>query len=130
MQRVLVIADSKFFRKVLTTRVEELGMAVDTAEDFAELQQRVEGYEQGTYFLALCDLNIPGAQDSEAVELLARLGIPTIVFTGSFDDAVRQKILKMRVIDYVVNSSPKSIDCLVRTIVGLRFNGQVKIMVV
>ena len=79
---------------------------------------------------AIVDLHLPDCAEDEIVDLMAAHGIPTIVFTGSFDPALRQRILDKNVFDYVLKDTPDAIDAVVRSVDRVCRNGDVAVLVV
>lgn len=66
--------------------------------------------EDEEFFVAVLDLNLPDAPDGEVVDLVLEKRIPAIILTGSFDEAMREKILDKHVVDYILKDSPRSLD--------------------
>lgn len=72
--------------------------------------------------VALCDLNLPGCKTGEAVRLLRKKRITTVVLTGTYRDDMRSDMLELMVADYVVKDRPSSIDYAVATVSRLAKN--------
>ena len=127
---ILIVEDSKFFNNLVRkTITERIGVDIETALSFAETRQIVESGKY-TFDLALVDIVLPDAPEGEAIDWLMERGIPCIVFTGSFSEAQRERLLAQNVIDYVVKDTPSSLDYLVRLVDRLLLNRGVKVLVV
>ena len=99
------------------------------ARDFAEAQHAIKKYN-GEFFLALLDLNLPGATGDEIVALATENDIPSVVFTGSFSDELRERIFQMGAIDYLNKDTPHSLNYVIQLVRRLRNNTLWKALVV
>src|SRR5512143_1418703 len=104
-QHVLIVEDARMFSKVLQNRLEEHGFSVIVAESLAAAQQQIGGHRD-LFFIALLDLNLPDAPNGEIVDYVTACGIPCIVFTGYFDDELREQMIQKKVVDYVTKEDP------------------------
>jgi len=130
LDKVLIVEDSKFFRKLLQHAVEHrTGLAPVVASSLAEARQLLEGNED-KYLLSLLDLNLPDSSRCEIVDYVSAKNIPAIVFTGEFDEALREDVLAKNVIDYVVKANRSSLDQVVSQISRFRKNRDVTVLVV
>jgi signal transduction histidine kinase len=103
---VLVVEDSRFFASVLRKGVEErLGRRMIHAATRADLKKLLD-IASNDYVAALVDLNLPDAPDGEAVDDIVKRGIPVIVFTGTFNDEIRDQMLAKNVVDYITKDNP------------------------
>lgn len=127
---ILVVEDSRLFAQILKTRIEEGGVfRVECAGSFGEAETLISGL-QGRFFLALLDLNLPDVPVGQIVPLVLSHNIPCIVFTGEFDDKMREDILAYGIIDYVFKESSSSIDYVISLIRRLHLNRTTKVLVV
>jgi len=127
---ILLVEDAKFFRSVIKSQIEkQLDYRVTCAETYAEACAIIE--EKGDqFFLALLDLNLPDAPDGEIVEYVIKNSIPSIVFSGQFNEELRDHIMQQNIIDYVVKDSPASIEYVISTVKRLHNNQFVKVLLV
>lgn len=130
MANILLVEDAKFFRSVLTSQIEgKLGHQVTPVENYkdavAELTSGNTEYE-----LALLDLNLPDAPDGEIVDMVSGKDIPSIIFSGSFLEEIRDQLEKQHVIDYIVKDSPASLNYVLNTIDRFFKNKVCKVLVV
>ncbi len=130
MAKLLLIEDSKMFSNLIKNRVEsDLNIPVVVASTLAEGKKQI--MDQGDeFFLALLDLNLPDASGDEVVRFVRGEGIPSVVFTASFDENLRETILAMDVIDYVTKDNPSSVDYVVSLVQRIRNNASEKALVV
>ncbi|MEN5083205.1 diguanylate cyclase [Bosea sp. TWI1241] len=128
--KLLVVEDSKTYSLALCRRLEaEIGLPLVTCRSLNELHAAVTE-NRAAYTLAVVDLNLPDAPSGEAIDFTVQRGIPTIVHTGSFDIATRNRIMQRDVIDYVPKDSEFALETLVTAIKRALSNRQVRILVV
>jgi len=65
--------------------------------------------------VCLSDMNLPDAPNGEAISALLKQHITTIVVTGTYDEAVRKAMFKLKVADYVLKDGISSIRYAVQT---------------
>lgn len=129
-RKILVVEDSKTFSMALRHFLDgEVGLSVTTCGSFNELMEHV-GQDASEYSIAVVDLNLPDAPNGEALDFTIARGIPTIVFTGSFDVETRNRIMARDVIDYVVKDSELAIPSIVNAVKRALANRQTRILVV
>ena len=130
MEKILLVEDSKVFQRAICERIEACcPFKVDTAASFAEARELVENASL-PYFVALLDLTLPDSAKGEVVAYALENNIPSIVFTGTFDNAVREDLMQKGVLDYIAKESPASIDLLAETVQRLYRNVTTKVLVV
>jgi diguanylate cyclase (GGDEF)-like protein len=111
MEKVLVVEDTQFFASIIRQRLEsELNLDVTCVYSMAEAVKYAENTDDD--YLALLDLTLPDSLDGEVVNYFTERKVPSIVFTGSYDEKMRDKILQLGAIDYVLKDSPASFDYL------------------
>lgn len=130
METILVVEDSKVFARILSASIKvSTSFDVVTVESYAELVQLLENKQQ-TFFACLLDLNLPDAPNGEVVDYALSKGIPSIVFTSTFDDNLRDNLLSKGIVDYVVKESPANIEYIISLIKQLKRNASIKALVV
>lgn len=130
MERILIVEDSHTFSALLTRRVKEaFDCEVVTA---ASYEEAVDVFESGNaeFLAALLDVNLPDAPNGEVVGLVAQKGIPSIVFTGELDDALREAIWSKRIADYVFKDRIESVDYIIELVRSIRTNKDIFILAV
>ena len=129
MAKILVVEDTKFFQLILTQKFALAGFEVVSAGTLADTRKALDT-ESDDLFLGIFDLTLPDAREGEAIELALARGLPVVVFTANFSEDTRDRILSLRVIDYVIKEDPSSLDYVVNLVGRLWHNRQVKALVV
>ncbi len=130
MMKVLVVEDSKFFASVIRKAIEErLGYPIILAASRAEAKAALKEHE-GKFFAALVDLHLPDSNEGEVIDDVAAYKIPAIVFTGSFNDELRELVLSKNVVDYVTKSNPGNMDHVLSMLRRLATNATIRVLVV
>ncbi|MET0290473.1 MAG: diguanylate cyclase [Pseudoxanthomonas sp.] len=128
-QRVLVVENSRAFTGMLREAIEtRLEIPVTVASSLAEAQRAIE--QDGPWFLALTGLTVSDGDADTIVSFFAEQSIPTVVVSGFYDEKLRQRILGQHVIDYVLKSTPDSVDYLVWLVRRLERNRHIAALVV
>jgi diguanylate cyclase (GGDEF)-like protein len=129
-RRVLVVEDSKTFAIALRQMIEaETGLKVTSCACLKDLSAAILKDQEG-YAIAVVDLNLPDAPDGEALDWTVSHGIPTIVFTGTFDAATRARIMEREVFDYVLKDTEFALGNLVGSVKRALTNRETRILVV
>jgi diguanylate cyclase (GGDEF)-like protein len=129
-RRVLVVEDSKTFSIALRQMIEaETGLKVTSCGCLKDLSNAILRDQEG-YAIAVVDLNLPDAPDGEALDWTVSHGIPSIVFTGTFDAATRARIMEREVFDYVLKDSEFALGNLVSSVKRALTNKETRILVV
>ena len=109
MSKVLLIEDSHFFANVVQKELQvKVGADVSVARTLTEAKTLVGG-DHG-FDMALVDLSLPDASDSDVAEFVCDHGIPAVVFSGTLTKDMRKKLFGMGVIDSVPKQSPSSLE--------------------
>ncbi len=126
---ILLVEDSKSIQSAMITALESsFDVNVIVAETFAQAASVLDGNEVRPS-LAILDLALPDAMNGEVVEHALRLGVPSLVFTSTFDDALRRDLLSRGVLDYVVKGG-RAVEEVVHLVGRLQANTACKILVV
>jgi len=130
-RKILLVEDSKTYATALAARLlSNYGIEVDCCSSMEELRIALSAAGAEDYGLAVADLNQPGGPHGEALDLLISNRIPPVVFTGSFNDDVRQSVLAKPVPDFVLKDGPEALDNVVSSVVRLLSNRQMRVLVV
>src|SRR6478735_6298105 len=90
-QWVLLVEDSRMFSAVLCHRLHaELGLNVKPCSSLRMLKETIV-QSPNDYMMAIVDLNLPDAPYGEALDCTIEAGVPTIVFTATFDLPTRNR---------------------------------------
>ncbi|KXG86532.1 response regulator [Agrobacterium bohemicum] len=128
--RILLAEDSNVFTQMIGSRLKELlGLSVEVCRNFEELQ---ECYERSSeeVTLAISNINLPGAENGEALEYLVDLSIPTIVFTSTFHEDTREKLLTKEVVDYILKDNVFAVDMLTESVCRFLTNHRHHVLIV
>jgi PleD family two-component response regulator len=128
--RILLAEDSNVFTSMIGTRLKELfDIEVEICRNFEELQL---AYDQSSepVTLAISNINLPGAENGEALEYLIDLSIPTIIFTGTFHEATRDKLLAKDVVDYILKDNVFAVEMLAESVCRFLTNHRHHVLIV
>ncbi|MDO9418737.1 response regulator [Pararhizobium sp.] len=128
--RIVLAEDSNLFAAMVSKRLKELlDIDVIVCRDYEDLQFSVEN---ATFpaTLAISNVNLPGAENGEALNYLVDMSIPTIVFTGTFQENTRAQILAKDIVDYVIKDSVFAVDMLAEAVCRFLTNQQHHVLIV
>ena len=127
--KILIVEDNKALAKLIAKKMEDkVEMDIDVAHTMAEAQAFLNNSKD--YFIALLDLNLPDAPNGEIVDYVISKDLPSIVLTGSIDDATRESFIHKDIVDYVYKGNMDDINYIFQIINRLSKNRQYKVMVV
>ena len=126
--KILIVEDNKALARLIAKKMEDkVEMEIDLAYTMAEAQAFLS--DPKGYFIALLDLNLPDAPNGEIVDYVISKGLPSIVLTGSMDDATRESFIHKDIVDYVYKGNMDDINYIFKIINRLSKNRQYKVMV-
>ncbi|MCP5103829.1 MAG: diguanylate cyclase [bacterium] len=130
MNRVLIVEDSVMISEAIRREIfARLNFDCDVALSFKDAKEKI-GQSGEEYFIAILDLNLPDAPEGEIVDYVLAQNIPSIVFTGTFNDEIREKLTAENILDYVLKEGPQAVDYLVRVVYRIYKNQFINVMVV
>lgn len=130
MKKFLLVEDSPIVVKIIRHVCKSNpALQYDTASTFEATKQLIEQNGADHYLVAVIDLNLPDAPDGEVVDYTISKKMPTIVLTGNYDDEKREQMLEKKIVDYVVKESRFSYEYVIKLILRLEKNKQIKILV-
>ncbi|MGO4438174.1 response regulator [Rhizobium sp. RAF56] len=128
--RILLAEDSNLFTSMIRTKLKELfGIEVEICRTFEDLQIAYDQSDEPIK-LAISNINLPGAENGEALQYLVDLSIPTIVFTGTFHEAMRDQLLAKDVVDYILKDNVFAVDMLAESICRFLTNHRHHVLIV
>ena len=128
--KALVVEDSRFYQQLIRKGLEErLGFEVVAAQTLAEASAILTA-QSSEILVALLDLHLPDAPHGEVVDEVARYKIPSIVFTASFSDEIREFVLSRHAVDYVPKDGPGNLDTVFDLVRRISRNTADRILVV
>ncbi|ACL05447.1 response regulator receiver modulated diguanylate cyclase [Desulfatibacillum aliphaticivorans] len=130
MKKVLLVEDSPLFGDTVKAAIEdEFECQVMWAQTMADAQALLEKHN-GDFCVSVLDYNLPDASDGEILDCVLAWNIPSIVFSGIFEDDARDFIWSKRVVDYVLKGGPESIEYLISLIRHIFHARETKVLVV
>jgi len=128
--RILLAEDSNVFTSMIHARLKELfDIEVEICRNFEELQLAYDKSSEPIK-LAISNINLPGAENGEALEYLIDLSIPTIVFTGTFQEGMRDALLAKDIVDYILKDNIFAVDLLAESICRFLTNHRHHVLIV
>lgn len=109
---VLIVEDSRAYRKYLGALLEKLGVELMLADCYQSAVQQLAQPEATHIICAVLDYCLPDAQDGEVVDLLLNHNIPSIVLTAHVNDDIRKRLLAKGILDYILKDSAASVAYL------------------
>lgn len=129
-QRIILAEDTNVFTQLVSTRLMDmLGVQVTVCRNFEELQEAYDSAD-GPIDLAISNINLPGAENGEALEYLIDLSVPTIVFTSTFHEATREKLIAKDVVDYIIKDNVFAVDMLTESVCRFLTNSRHHVLIV
>ena len=128
--RIVLAEDSNVFTSMIGTRMKELfGIDVEICRNFEELQLAYD-HSSEPVTLAISNINLPGAENGEALEYLVDLSIPTVVFTGTFHQETRDKLLAKDIVDYILKDNVFAVEMLAESVCRFLTNHRHHVLIV
>lgn len=127
---VLVVEDSRAVCSFVRMQIESLGsIKCHTAPDMASAKQALEA-DADSFYVAICDLNLPDAPNGEVVELVQSYGIPVIILTSSVDAQKREQLFSRQVADYIEKNHMAGVSSAVALVERMYANRDHSVLVV
>jgi diguanylate cyclase (GGDEF)-like protein len=128
-QRVLIVENSRSYAGMLAEAVEcGLHLPVTLARTMAEADGALA--EHADIFLVLSGLVLPDAAEEAIIERFSSTGLPVVVVSSKYDEALRDRVLGRSVVDYVIKSAPGHLDYLAWLVQRLDRNRRIAALVV
>jgi PleD family two-component response regulator len=128
--RIILAEDSNVFTSMIRTRLKELfNLDIEICRNFEELQLAYDKNSEPIR-LAISNINLPGAENGEALEYLVDLSIPTIVFTGTFQEGMRDALMAKDIVDYILKDNIFAVDLLAESICRFLTNHRHHVLIV
>jgi len=117
----LIIEDQKSMGLLLQSELQKLtSLPIYICQSLAETEALLA--KDIEIVACLSDLTLPDAARGEAVQLLQKHHVTTVVLTGSYSEETRQEMFHQKVADYVIKDGPSSIHYAVQTLYKLYKN--------
>jgi diguanylate cyclase (GGDEF)-like protein len=129
-RRVLVVENSHAVAQVVSLYItERCGLLTRVVHTLAQARATLGSEDAERWVAAVVNLELPDAAGEEIVRLTLSHDVPTIVLTGTFNEAMRRRILKHDVVDYCLMGKAGT-ESLLRTIERLQRAPTIKVLVV
>lgn len=128
-QRILLVENSRTYLGMLREAIEtRMHLPVEVAMSLHEANQQLEAHND--WFMVLTGLVLADGDRDTVLDFFVSRNLPTVVVSGVYDDALRERALQQQIIDYVLKSSPDNIDYLVWLVQRLERNRRIGALVV
>ncbi len=128
-QRILLLENSRAYTSMLREAIEQrVQLPISVATTLAEARELLS--RESDWFLALTGLVLADGDRDQVIDFFVEHRLPTIVVSGVYDEELRQRALQQQIIDYVLKSTPDSIDYLVWLVQRLERNRRISALVV
>lgn len=128
MYQVLVVEDSRAYQNYLSQQLQQAGFDVICADSLAQAKEVIASQPQ--LLCAVLDYCLPDAQDGEVIDYVLQHQQRVIVLTATFNETVRERVLKKGVVDYILKDSKASVSYLLPLVERLRKNHRHKALIV
>ena len=108
---------------------ELFGIKIEVCRNFEEMQ---EAYDLNSepITLAISNINLPGAENGEALNYLVDLSVPTIVFTSTFQEKTREGLMAKEIVDYIIKDNIFAVDMLAESVCRFLTNQRHHVLIV
>ena len=126
---ILLVEDSLFFGNLIKEELQSIGYEVCWVKTKAETICELEDQSK-IFFAALLDFNLPDAPYGETIDIVVKLGIPSLVITGDLNENVRKVVWSKKIADYVLKDDPQFLNYICLYLARFRRNKSTKVLVV
>jgi len=116
MKKILVVDDSQTILKLIELEIEKYNN-IDAyyAKDYKSAMRLIQAHK-GEFHAALLDLNLPDAPDGEVVKLANANKIPAVILSSTFNESLKNSVMKKDIVDFVLKGDPSSIKFAMKAI--------------
>jgi diguanylate cyclase (GGDEF)-like protein len=127
---VLLVENSAAVAQMVSLYIaERCGRPSVIVRTLAQARQALEAHDHESWYAAVVNLELPDAADGEdIVAWMLAQGLPTIVLTGTFNQAKRARILRHDIVDYCLKGKA-GLEELVKVIERLGRNPSTRVLV-
>jgi len=128
MANILLVDDSKFIQVLVKDALlKKLDVDISSAYTLEETKELVK---KEHFDMAIVDVNLPDAQNGEAIDIAIEHEIPTVVLTAGMNKVTKKIILKKDIVEYITKSDPQTIQYIATIVERVLNNRQTDVMVV
>jgi diguanylate cyclase (GGDEF)-like protein len=126
----LVVENSQAVAQMVAVHIaERLGRKAQLVRTLEQARAELRSRDREAWLAAVVNLELSDAADEEIVTLTLSHGLPTVVLTGTVNEAKRQRILRHDIVDYCFKGKA-GIEAMVRVLDRLQHNPSLQVMVV
>ena len=130
MKKILVVDDSKTILKLVELEIAKYdNINAYYAENYKSAMRLIREHK-GEFHAALLDLNLPDAPDGEVVKLVNANKIPAVILSATFNESLKNSVMKKDIVDFVLKDDPSSIKFAMKAIQRTIKNYDTHILVV
>lgn len=126
---VLIVDDSPLILSSLETELmrQTDKMTIIKAHSYKEVEYALD---HNDCVVAVVDVNLPDAPKGEAIDVIASVGIPVIVLTGSIDESNRDILVDKKIFEFVSKNDIDNIRYVAEQVKRLLNNHHTNILIV
>lgn len=128
MANVLLVDDSKFIQALVKDALLKK-LDVEISSSYT-LEQTKTLLKDEHFDLAIVDVNLPDAQNGEAIDTAIKNNIPVVVLTAGMNNITKEIILKKDIVEYITKSDPETIKYIATVVERVLNNMQTYVMIV
>lgn len=129
MDKVLIAQNDSSVGGLIEAKLRnEMGMAPHWVKTLGAARDALAS--SSNYDIALLDLELPDAQGTDIVDLVAKHKIPMLVFSKHYTREQRDTLMQKGVIDYVIKETPDSVNDLFASLCRVLLNRKRTVLVV
>lgn len=130
-KKILIVDDNKLILSILKEKFELANCQSEilTATTYKDGMNHILENKDNIH-AAIIDLNLPNVEQGEMAKYTVKKDIPTIVFTGVFDEVLKQKLLDNDIVDFIQKDSKNSMDNAIESIKRIIHNYDTNILIV
>jgi len=125
---ILLVEDNTAVLRTMQRIIENDGFEVVCAVDMQAVQAILQ--QDADFMACVLDYCLPDAPDGEALPLVLKQQIPTIVLTARSDMETREKVLLQPVVDYVPKDTPAAFEYTIKMVRRIQANPGIRVLVV
>ena len=126
--KILLVEDNTAVLRTMQRIIENDGFEVVCAVDMQAVQAILQ--HDADFMACVLDYCLPDAPDGEALPLVLKQQIPTIVLTARSDMETREKVLLQPVVDYVPKDTPAAFEYTIKMVRRIKANPGIRVLVV
>ena len=116
MHKILVLEDSKLIQDIIVQEIDKYpSLELVQAYSYADAIKSLRRYRDEIEF-AIIDLNLPDADSKKIIAMINSHRLPTIIYSGSLNDKLKELVYEEHVYDYVIKDNKNSLHYALKRI--------------